>query len=101
MSEVHQPNIDKANFNEMRARYGMDEVEEKKVRQWNKHRCKKWEEKLINEARDEAAKRGEEIDVLDPKFDVCPAMTREVKKVARERGREGSRTRERRANGGE
>jgi uncharacterized membrane protein YphA (DoxX/SURF4 family) len=74
--------------NEVRRRHGLPEVDEDEVRTWNKHRCRKWETKLIEEAREEARKRGEEIDILDPRFDVCPDMPKEVRKAKFARGEE-------------
>ncbi|PRP90509.1 hypothetical protein ENSA5_64240 [Enhygromyxa salina] len=68
--------------NEMRRRHGLPEIDEDKIRTWNKQRCRKWEEKLIEEARE----RGEEVDVLDPRFDVCPAVPKEVRKAKFARG---------------
>ncbi|EDM78783.1 hypothetical protein PPSIR1_32332 [Plesiocystis pacifica SIR-1] len=63
--------------NEVRARYGFEPREEKDIHLWSKHRCRKWEEKLIEEAR--AA--GAEVDVLDPRFDVCPGEPKEVERA--------------------
>ena len=71
-------------INEHRTRHGMPEVEDKRIREWHKNRCKKWEAKLIEKARE----AGEEVDVLDPKFDQCPAMPKEVRKAAFDQGRE-------------
>ena len=67
--------------NEVRERHGLPLVEEDEIRTWNKHRCQKWEAKLIEDARAEASERGEEIDILDPRFDVCPAMPKDVRKA--------------------
>src|SRR5690606_13025730 len=50
--------------NEVRRRHGLPETDDKRP-VWNKHRCAKWEAKLIEDAR----ARGEEVDVLDPRFD--------------------------------
>lgn len=74
--------------NEIRVRNGLPEVDASELRIWNKHRCQSWEQKLIDDAREEARKRGEEIDVLDPKFDVCPDMPKEVRRAKFERGDE-------------
>ncbi|NVB37774.1 hypothetical protein G6O69_08010 [Pseudenhygromyxa sp. WMMC2535] len=63
--------------NEVRARHGLEPRPEKEIKRWNKHRCRGWEEKLIEDAR----ARGEEVDVLDPEFDVCPDMPPEVRKA--------------------
>jgi uncharacterized membrane protein YphA (DoxX/SURF4 family) len=68
--------------NEVRVRHGLPEIDPQKIRTWNKHRCSKWEAKLIEEARE----RGEEVDVLDPRFDVCPGIPKEVRKAKFERG---------------
>ncbi len=70
--------------NEIRRRHGMPEVDEKTIRTWNKHRCSAWETKLIEDARKEEG----EVDVLDPRFDVCPDMPAEVRKAKFERGDE-------------
>jgi hypothetical protein len=70
--------------NEIRARHGLPEIDEKKLRKWNKHRCSAWETKLIEDAREEEG----EVDVLDPRFDVCPDMPAEVRKAKFERGEE-------------
>jgi uncharacterized membrane protein YphA (DoxX/SURF4 family) len=70
--------------NEIRRRHGLPEVDEKTIRTWNKHRCSAWEKKLIDEARE---KEGE-VDILDPRFDVCPDMPAEVRKAKFERGDE-------------
>ena len=53
--------------NEMRERFGMPLVEEKKVRLWKKNRCRRWEKFL----KDEAKARGEEVADDDPRFEVC------------------------------
>lgn len=68
--------------NEVRVRHGLPKIPEEDIRTWNKRRCRKWETKLIEKARD----RGEEVDVLDPRFDVCPDMPKEVRRVMSERG---------------
>ena len=70
--------------NEIRRRHGLEEVDEKTIRTWNKHRCSAWEAKLIEDARKEEG----EVDVLDPRFDVCPDMPAEVRKAKFERGEE-------------
>jgi hypothetical protein len=70
--------------NEVRRRHGLPEVDEKSILIWNKHRCASWEAKLIEDAR----KRGEDVDVLDPKFDVCPDEPKEVRQAKFERGKE-------------
>ncbi len=62
--------------NEVRKRHGLPETDEK-LPTWNKRRCAKWEAKLIEDAR----ARGEEVDVLDPRFDVCPGEPKEVRKA--------------------
>ena len=67
--------------NEVRRRHGLPETDDKRPI-WNKHRCAKWEAKLIEEAR----ARGEQVDVLDPRFDVCPGEPREVRQAKYERG---------------
>jgi hypothetical protein len=67
--------------NEVRLRHGLPETDSKRPI-WNKHRCAKWEAKLIEDAR----ARGEEVDVLDPRFDVCPGEPKEVRKAKFERG---------------
>jgi uncharacterized membrane protein YphA (DoxX/SURF4 family) len=67
--------------NEVRRRHGLPETDEK-LPVWNKRRCAKWEAKLIEDAR----KRGEEVDVLDPRFDVCPDEPKEVRKARYDRG---------------
>ncbi len=69
--------------NEVRARHGLPETDDK-LQIWNKRRCAKWEAKLIEDAR----ARGEEVDVLDPRFDVCPDEPKEVRKAKYERGQE-------------
>jgi len=69
--------------NEHRVRHGMPELEDNEIREWNKNRCRKWEEKLIEDAREEEG----EVDLLDPRFDVCPAMPRDVRREAVERDR--------------
>jgi hypothetical protein len=70
--------------NEVRRRHGLLEIDEAKIRTWNKHRCSAWEKKLIDEARE---KEGE-VDILDPRFDVCPDMPAEVRTAKFERGDE-------------
>lgn len=65
------------NTNEVRRRHGLPEVPEDSIRLWNKHRCRKWEEHLIQEARE----AGEDVDLLDPKFDQCPDMPTEVRRA--------------------
>jgi uncharacterized membrane protein YphA (DoxX/SURF4 family) len=69
--------------NVVRVRHGLPEVDEDELRTWNKHRCSNWEAKLIEEARE----AGEDVDVLDPRFDVCPGMPKEVRKAAYEQGK--------------
>jgi uncharacterized membrane protein YphA (DoxX/SURF4 family) len=75
--------------NEVRKRHGMDETTDK-LPVWNKRRCAKWEAKLIEDARAEAKKagKGEEVDVLDPRFDVCPDTPKEVRKARYEQGQD-------------
>ena len=68
--------------NEARARHGMEERPESEIRLWNKHRCRKWEAKLIADARE----AGGEVDLLDPAFNVCPDMPTEVRKAMIEAG---------------
>jgi hypothetical protein len=70
--------------NEVRRRHGLPELPDDEIRVWNKLRCRKWEAKLIEKARE----RGEEVDLLDPKFDVCPDMPKEVSKAKFERGQQ-------------
>jgi hypothetical protein len=48
------------------------------------HRCSQWEAKLIEDAR----KKNPNVDILDPRFDVCPDMPAEVRKAKFERGEE-------------
>lgn len=67
--------------NEVRARHELPPTDAK-IPVWNKRRCAKWEAKLIKEARE----RGEEVDVLDPRFDVCPDEPKEVRKARYDRG---------------
>lgn len=67
--------------NELRARHGLPPTDDK-LPVWNKRRCAKWETKLIEDAR----ARGEQVDVLDPRFDVCPDEPKEVRKAKQERG---------------
>ena len=70
--------------NEYRRRHGLEELSEEEDQKlyWDKNRCKNWEQQLIDKAR----KRGEEVDVLDPKFDVCeggePAEVTRARKLA-------------------
>ena len=61
--------------NEVRLRHGLEPLPADALRPWNKHRCRKWETKLIDEAR----ARGEQVDPLDPRFDVCPDQPAEVR----------------------
>lgn len=62
----------------MRERHGLGPApEDEKFIEWNKSRCRKWEQHLINEARE----RGEDVDVTDPKFDVCPDTPNVVRKA--------------------
>jgi len=68
--------------NETRRRHGLAEVPEKEIHTWNKRRCRKWEAKLIEDAR----ARGEDVDVLDPRFDVCPDTPKEVRQAIHDRG---------------
>lgn len=66
---------------EVRRRHGLPETGDKRPI-WNKRRCAKWEAKLIEDAR----ARGEDVDVLDPRFDVCPDEPKEVRKARYDRG---------------
>lgn len=68
--------------NEVRLRHGLPETDHKRPL-WNRHRCARWENKLIEDAR----ARGEDVDVLDPRFDVCPDEPKEVRKARFERGK--------------
>ncbi|HVI01504.1 MAG TPA: hypothetical protein VM869_22465, partial [Enhygromyxa sp.] len=67
--------------NRLRERHGLPPIDDK-LPTWNKRRCAKWEAKLIEDAR----ARGEEVDVLDPAFDVCPDEPKEVRKARYDRG---------------
>jgi hypothetical protein len=54
--------------NDIRRRHGLEEVDEKLIRTETRHRCSQWEAKLIEDAR----KKNPNVDILDPRFDVCP-----------------------------
>jgi hypothetical protein len=51
---------------------------------WNKNRCRTWEQKLIDDDR----KKHGEVDITDPKYDVCPDVPPSVRKKLDEEARE-------------
>lgn len=63
---------------EVRERHGLGPAPEgEEFVSWNKNRCRAWEQKLIDD--DIAA--GKEVDVTDPKYDVCPDVPPVVRKA--------------------
>ena len=69
----------------VRARYGLDAAPEGEgFVEWNKNRCRSWEQKLID---DDRIKYGT-VDVTDPKYDVCPDTPASVRKALDEQKRQ-------------
>lgn len=69
----------------VRERYGLDPAPEgEEFVPWNKNRCRSWEQKLIDDDR----KKHGEVDLTDPKYDVCPDTPPSVRKALDEQSQE-------------
>ncbi len=63
---------------EVRERHGLDPAPEgEEFIDWNKNRCRAWEQKLIDDDR----KKHGTVDVTDPKYDRCPDTPAIVRKA--------------------
>ncbi|MFV8750747.1 hypothetical protein ACNOYE_09370 [Nannocystaceae bacterium ST9] len=73
----------------VRERYGLDPTPAgEEFVPWNKNRCRTWEQKLIDDDR----KKYGQVDVTDPKYDVCPDTPAVVRKALDEQNQQDEET---------
>jgi hypothetical protein len=74
---------------EVRERHGLGPAPEgEEFVPWNKNRCRSWEQKLIDDDREKYG----EVDITDPKYDVCPDTPPSVKKALDEQKQDDEET---------